>query len=160
RLRAIGLRALFFAVFVAVSGFGISVYWKYAHPPKALHTFSAKERSAFIAMLKSSGVPTKSVWLACPDGKAETCRLVKQFVSMFQESGWKVEDDKVIQWKPAHPLGGVYLILRKSGEPGDTAPRDAVGVRNSFLTIGIPVQTASAPDVPKNSIGVFFGPDL
>jgi hypothetical protein len=160
RLKAIGLRALFFGVFLAISGFGMSAYWNYTHPQKPLHTFSEKERSAFIEALKSSGAPTRSVWLSCPDGKPEICRLVKQFITMFQESGWRVEGSQVVQWKPAHPLGGVFLILQAVGEPDDLTRVAEKGIKNSFTALGIPVQSASAPDVPKNSIGVFFGPDM
>jgi hypothetical protein len=160
RLKAIGLRALFFGVFLAISGFGMSAYWNYTHPQKPLHTFSEKERSAFIEALKSSGAPTRSVWLSCPDGKPEICRLVKQFITMFQESGWRVEGSQVVQWKPAHPLGGVFLILQAEGEPDDLTRVAEKGIKNSFTALGIPVQSASAPDVPKNSIGVFFGPDM
>jgi hypothetical protein len=160
RLKAIGLRVLLMAVFMAISGFGLSAFWNYTHPPKPLHAFSAKERSAFIDSLKARGVPTQSVWLACPDGETDTCRLVKQFVTMFQESGWRVEGSQVVQWKPAHPLGGVYLILQAAGEPDESTKVYATGLKNSFTTLGIPVRSASAPDVPKNSIGIYFGPDL
>src|SRR5204863_1735161 len=103
RLKAIGLRALFFGLVLAISGFGMSAYWNYTHPPKPLHNFSEKERSAFIQALKANGAPTRSVWLSCPDGKPEICRLVKQFIAMFQDSGWRVEENKVVQWTPAHP---------------------------------------------------------
>jgi len=160
RLKAIGLRALFFGVFMAISGFGISAYWSYTHPPKPLHTFSEKERSACIEALKANGTPTRSVWLSCPNGKPEICRLVKQFITMFQESGWRVEENKVVQWTPAHPLGGVYLILQAEGEPDDLTREAERQVKVSFTALGIPVRSASAPDVPKNSIGIFFGPDM
>jgi hypothetical protein len=160
RLKAIGLRALFFGLFMAISGFGISLYWNYTHPPKPLHTFNEKERSAFTQALKASGAPTRSVWLSCPEGKPETCRLVRQFIDMFQESGWRVEENKVVQWTPAHPLAGVYLILQADGEPDDLTRAAEKGIKNSFTALGIPVRSASAPDVPRNSIGVFFGPDM
>ena len=160
RLKAIGLRALFFGAFMAISGFGISAYWNYTHPPKPLHAFSEKERSAFIQALKANGAPNRSVWLSCPDGKPEICRLVKQFIAMFQESGWRVEENKVVQWTPAHPLAGVYLILQAEGEPDDLTRVAERGMKNSFTALGIPVQSVSAPDVPGNSIGIFFGPDM
>src|SRR5580765_7726027 len=150
RLKAIGLRALFFGIFMAISGFGISAYWNYTHPPKPLHTFSEKERSAVIQALRANGAASRSVWLSCPDGKREICRLVKQFVAMFQESGWRVEDNKVVAWTPAHPLGGVYLILQAEGEPDDLTRAAEKGLKNSFTALGIPVSSASAPDVPRN----------
>ncbi|HET9131676.1 MAG TPA: hypothetical protein VFO86_12040 [Terriglobia bacterium] len=160
RLKAICIRVLFFGVFMAISGFGISIYWNYTHPPKPLHTFSEKERSTFIQALKANGAPTRSVWLSCPEGKPEICRLVRQFIAMFQESGWRVEDSKVVQWTPAHPLGGVYLILQADGEPDDLTRIAEKGMKNSFTALGIPVHSAAAPDVPRNSIGVYFGPDM
>jgi len=160
RLKAIGLRALFFGIFMAISGFGISAYWNYTHPPKPLHTFSEKERGAFIGSLKASGSSIRNVWLSCPEGKPEICRLVRQFITMFQEAGWRVEENKVVQWKPAHPLAGVYLILQAEGEPDDLTRAAEKGLKNSFTALGIPVQSASAPDVPRNSIGIFFGPDM
>jgi hypothetical protein len=160
RWKAIGLRTLLFGVFLAISGFGMSAYWNYTHPPKPLHNFSEKERNTFIQALKANGAPTRSVWLSCPNGKPEICRLVKQFIAMFQDSGWRVEDNKVVQWNPAHSLNGVYLILQAEGEPDDLTRIAERGMKNSFTALGIPVQSASAPDVPKNSIGVFFGPDM
>jgi hypothetical protein len=160
RFKSIGLRALFFGIFMAVSGFGFSAYWNYTHPPKPLHEFSEKERNAFIQALKANGTPTRSVWLSCPDGKPEICRLVRQFIAMFEESGWRVEEGKVLPWTPAHPLAGVYLILQGDGEPDDLTRAAEKGIRNSFTALGIPVRSASAPDVPRNSIGVFFGPEM
>jgi hypothetical protein len=160
RLKAIVVRVVAFAIVLAVFGLGASAFWKYWYPIKPLHPFSAAERSAFTAALKSGGVPSKSVWLSCPEGKPEICQRVQQFIAMFQQSGWKVERNQVIQWKPAHPLNGVYLVLRASGGPGDTTPAESAGVKSAFAAINIPVQTAGAPDVPKDSIGVFFGPDL
>lgn len=145
---------------MAVSGFAVSAWWNYTHPPKPLHTFNEKERSAFIQALKANGAPTRSVWLSCPDGRVETCRLVRQFIGMFQESGWRVEENKVVQWTPAHPLGGVYLILQADGEPDELTRVAERGMKNSFTALGIPVRSASAPDVPRNSIGVYFGPDM
>jgi len=160
RLKAIGLRALFFGVFMLISGFAMSAYWNYTHPPKPLHTFTAQERGAFVESLKTTIAPVHSVWLACPTGKPEICRLVMQFTTMFQESGWKVEGNQVVQWTPAHPLEGVYLILQAAGEPNDLTRAAEKQIRSSFTVLGIPVHSASAPDVPKNSIGVYFGPDL
>jgi hypothetical protein len=159
-IKALGMRVLFFVLFAAISGIGMSVYWNYFHTDKPLHTFSAKERGAFIQALKSGGVPVLSVWLACPDGKQDVCRLVNQFITMFQESGWRVERNQVVQWKPAHPLEGVYLILQANGEPDDLTRASEKSIRSSFTALGIPVHSASAPDVPKNSIGIYFGPDL
>ena len=145
---------------MAASGFAISAWWNYSHPPKPLHAFSEKERSVFIQTLKANGAPTRSVWLSCPDGKPEICRLVRQFVEMFQESGWRVEENKVVAWTPAHPLSGVYLILQGDGEPDELTRAAEKGMKNSFTALGIPVRSASAPDVPTNSVGVFFGPDM
>ena len=160
RLKAIGLRALFFGVFLAISGFGMSAYWNYTHPPKPLHAFSSTERSEFMDVLKAGGVPTQSVWLSCPEGMPEICRLMKQFIPMFQESDWRVEGNQVVQWKPAHPLAGVYLILQAAGEPDELTRAAEKRIKNSFMALGIPVRSASAPDVPKNSIGIYFGPDM
>jgi len=160
RLKAIALRALLFGVFLTVSGYGMSIFWNRTHPPKPLHQFNEKERATFVDILKAKVKPTRSVWLACPVGKPETCQLVKQFVPMFQDAGWLVESGQVIQWKPAHPIAGVYLILYAASESDDTPSADTEGIISSFTTLGIPVQSASAPDVPKNSIGIYFDPDL
>ena len=159
-IKALAVRVLFFAMFAAISGLGMFAYRNYTQPSKPLHTFTSKERSAFVDTLKSGGVSIHSVWLACPDGRQDVCRLVNQFITMFQESGWTVERNQVVQWKPAHPLEGVYLILQAAGEPDDLTRAAEKRIRSSFTALGIPVRSASAPDVPKNSIGVYFGPDL
>ena len=159
RLKAIALRALLFAVFLTISGYGMSLLWNRRHPPKPLHTFSSSERASFVDILKAKGKPTRSVWLACPVGKTETCQLVKQFQSMFEESGWRIEGGEVIQWNPAHPLGGVYLISHASGA-GEPDPPEAMAIASSLTAIGIPTQSAAAPDVPQNSVGIFFNPEL
>jgi len=159
RLKAIALRALLFAVFLTISGYGMSLLWNRSHPPKPLHEFSASERASFVDRLKAKGKPTRSVWLACPVGKTETCQLVKQFVPMFEESGWRIEGGEVIQWNPAHPLAGVYLISHATGE-GEPDPPEASAIAGSLTAIGIPTQSAAAPDVPQNSVGVFFNPEL
>jgi len=160
RFKAIGLRVVLLGGLVLIVGLGLFAYRQYIGPPKPLHDFSAKERGTFVETLKSSGVPFHSVWLACPDSRPETCRLVNQFIAMFQESGWKVEGDRVVQWTPAHPLAGIYLILQAAGEPDDLTRAAEKRIKSSFTALGIPVRSASAPDVPMNSIGVYFGPDL
>jgi hypothetical protein len=160
RLKAIAVRALLFAVFLTISGYGMSMLWNRTHPPKPLHQFDEKERATFVDILKAKVMPTRSVWLACPVAKTETCQLVKQFVPMFQDAGWLVESGQVIQWKPAHPIAGVYLILYAAAQSDDAPSSDTAGIISSFTALGIPVQTASAPDVPKNSIGIYFDPEL
>jgi len=160
RTRTVAIWIVVIAASIGFAGYGIHAYWKSIHPAKALHEFSARERSVFVAALKAGGGTIQSVWLACPDGRVETCRLVGQFIAMFRDSGWRVEENRVMTWNPAHSLGGVHLIVHASGGPDDSVPADTAGLKSSFSALGIPVQTAVAPDVPKNSIGVFFGPDL
>jgi len=159
RLKAIALRALLFAVFLTISGYGMSILWNRNHPPKPLHPFTPSERASFVDRLKAGGKPTRSVWLACPVGKTETCQLVKQFVPMFEISGRRRESGEVIQWSPANPLSGVYLISHAVGE-GEPDPPEASAITSSLTAIGIPTQSAAAPDVPQNSVGVFFNPEL
>jgi hypothetical protein len=57
RLKAIALRALLFAVFLTISGYGMSLLWNRRHPPKPLHTFSSSERASFVDILKAKGSP-------------------------------------------------------------------------------------------------------
>jgi len=135
-------------------GIGLTLFRMYSDSQKPLHNFSTKEKNDFVSALKRRGVPEHSVWLACPVAKEDICQKVRQFVVMFKDAGWQVEQDRVNTWSPAHPLGGVYLILNSADRI------DSSVVKNSFLTLGIPVQAVSAPDVPHNSIGIFFGPDL
>jgi hypothetical protein len=52
------------------------------------------------------------------------------------------------------------LILQAEGEPDDLTREAERGMKTSFTALGIPVRSASAPDVPRNSIGIFFGPDM
>jgi len=154
QLKPILLKALMFVLVGGILGIGLTLFRMYTDSKKPLHSFSAKEKSDFVSTLKARGVPDHSVWLACPVGREDICQKVRQFVVMFKDAGWRVEQDRVNTWNPAHPLGGVYLILN-SADRIDTS-----SVKNSFLSLGIPVQAASAPDVPSNSIGIFFGPDL
>ena len=148
------MKALAFVLVGAIFGVGVTLYRMYSDSKKPLHSFSKKEKDDFVATLKSGGAPLHSVWLACLEGREDICQRVSQFVVMFKDAGWRVEQDRVNTWNPAHPLGGVYLILNS----GDDI--DSRAVKNSFTSLGIPVQTARAPDVPRNSIGIFFGPDL
>ena len=160
RNKILALWTISIAALLVLLGYGGFAFWNHIHPAKPLHSFTAQERAAFIDVLKASGPPAESVWIACPDGKEDICGLVRQFVPMFRESGWQVLENRVVAWKPAHPLGGVHLILYATGESDDSTLANSIGIKNSFTALGIPVQTASAPDVPKNSIGIFFGPDL
>jgi len=147
-------KVLVLVLFGAALGISITLYRMYSDSKKPLHQFSAKEKSEFVNMLKTGEAPANSVWLACPEGREDICQRVRQFVEMFKSAGWRVEENRVITWNPAHPLPGVHLILNS----GDSI--DSAGVKRSFTSLGIPVQAVSAPDVPKKSIGIFFGPDL
>lgn len=160
RYRMIFIKFIFMGVFLAILGFGMTMYRTYVQPVKPLHAFSTRERSAFTAALKTGSALTESVWLACSDGKPEACQLVQQFLPMFQDSGWKVEGNRVITWKPAHTLQGVHLVVYSSGLSDTVLSAQADMVKNGFLALGIPVQTVRAPDVPQNSIGIYFGPDM
>jgi hypothetical protein len=154
QLKPILLKFLVFVLVAATLGIGLTLYRMYTNSQKPLHSFSAKERNEFVASLKAAGAPSQSVWLACPDGREDICQLVRQFIGMFKEAGWRVEENRVVTWNPAHPLGGVHLILNSEEKINSSV------VKNSFTSLGIPVQFATAPDVPRNSIGIFFGPDL
>ncbi|HLQ77418.1 MAG TPA: hypothetical protein VK210_08690, partial [Terriglobia bacterium] len=138
RTRTFAIWIVLVAVSIGVAGYGIQAYWKSTHPAKALHEFSSSERSAFVAALKAGGGTIQSVWLACPGGRVETCRLVGQFIGMFRDSGWSVEENRVMTWNPAHPLGGVHLIVHASGGPDDSVPADTAGLKSSFSALGIP----------------------
>lgn len=154
QLKPILVKALVFVLIGGILGIGVTLFRMYSDSKKPLHSFSAKEKSDFVSALKAKGVPAHSVWLACPSEREDICQKVRQFVVMFKDAGWQVEENRVHMWNPAHPLGGVHLILN-SADRIDTS-----GVKSSFLSLGIPVQAVSAPDVPGNSIGIFFGPDL
>jgi hypothetical protein len=154
QLKPILVKALMFVLFGGILGIGLTLFRMYTDSKKPLHSFSAKEQSDFVSVLKARGVPAHSVWLACPVGREDICQQVRQFVVMFNEAGWRVEQNRVNTWNPAHPLGGVHLILNSADRI------DSSDVKNAFLSLGIPVQAASAPDVQRNSIGIFFGPDL
>ena len=154
QLKPILVKALMFVLVGAILGIGITLYRMYSDSKKPLHNFSVREKDDFVASLKARGTPAHSVWLACPEEREDICQRVRQFVDMFKNAGWRVEQNRVITWSPAHPLEGVHLILN-SGDAIDSSV-----VKNSFTSLGIPVQAASAPDVPHNSIGIFFGPDL
>jgi hypothetical protein len=134
---------------------------------KPLHIYTAAERQAFITPLKAAQ-KGYIVWLSCPQAKEDICLLVGQFIDMFKEAGWTVKPETVRRDAPGIPLSGVRLVYYapdppqspKLGEGVWTAqPLESLNLEEAFKALHIPTEGVHGATVPRDEIGIYFGPD-
>jgi hypothetical protein len=80
---------------------------------------TAQQRSDFIAALKGSQ-PGEKIELGCAVGVEEACDFAHQFLTLFRETPWSKEYDRVDRMTTGRPTTGIVLFKR--GQPVPNSP--------------------------------------
>lgn len=157
-----GLTLLGLAAIVAAIG-------AYKWPPVGRHTLSERERMQFENALKPQKGSDLEVQMVCSPSDERICTYAEQFIRPVGDAGWKVQA-YVSRLMLSKPLDGI-MIYRRGGNRDYTLQHyDAGGYFNisdshllamqkAFQAIGIEPGGGTDPDIPENTMMIYFGPE-
>ena len=158
-LRAIGV--------VGAIAFAMFFLCKTAWPPIRRHVLDDEEKGRFEEPLKRQTNDRYEIQLACPSADEATCVYAAQFINLFREAGWKVQNNQVQRVVLGVPYDGVRLFSYVAKYPEPDAPVDSgvwtkitpslISVYKSFSAIGIEPDSGIRNDMPENVLTVYFG---
>jgi hypothetical protein len=137
--------------------------------PKAWLELSDEQMAKFIGVLRSHVGPQEQIKLGCAAYSEQTCVASAKFLDAFKRSGWPVLGDKIERVVPAKPIAGVALF--KYGHADAFDPQDPdqgkwmelsqslSTLQRAFAEVGIAAVRLADEQLPKETIGVFFGID-
>ncbi len=144
-----------------IVGVGLKVW-----PPFHRHILALDEREIFEKLLKEQTYPRELIQIACAQADENTCVYAAQFIDLFRESGWKIQDNRVARIALARPYAGVTLFKKGTGhlDPDNwrsglwtTISPSFVNVCQAFENVGIEPEAGSNPDLAEDVITVYFG---
>jgi len=140
--------------------------WK-AWPPVRRHILADAERTLFEEPLKKQTDDRYEIQLTCPSADEPTCVYAAQFITLFREAGWKVQNNQVQRVILGVPYSGIRLFSYVEKYPEPDAPADTgvwtkvspslVTVYRSFHAIGIEPDGGIRNDIKENVLTVYFG---
>jgi hypothetical protein len=143
-----------------------SLCWR-AWPPIRRHVLDDTERSLFEAPLNQQARDRYEIQLACPAADEATCVYAGQFVDLFKDAGWKVQDYQVKRVSLGLPYDGVRLFSYVKQYPAPDAHSNVgvwtevspslITIYRSFHAIGIEAEQGIRIDEKQNEITIYFG---
>jgi hypothetical protein len=155
-------------IILSVTGFMGFIGWT-VFPPIRRHALDADEKKTFESYLANKNVPSYQLQIACPINDENVCAYANQFVKLFGESGWDVTPT-IQRLMLAKASDGIEIVLRggnkeymqKHWDGGAYFPINeahVLAVHNAFQSIAIEIDGASDPDLPENTMRIYFGPE-
>jgi len=136
--------------------------------PSPRHTLNNKETQDFEKPLKAHKGDKQSVRIFCPTGDEQACIYAGQFINIFRDAGWVVEDGVVHRVTLGIPYDGIRLFAYagKSSNPQDKDSNytwmaispSLLTVYKAFASIGIESDMGHDPDLSPQQMTVYFGP--
>ncbi len=158
--QAIGVAALA----ATICGLG---YFRW--PPIHRHTLDEGEKLSFENAIKPQHGSDLEVQIGCPAGDEKVCIYAEQFISLFGESGWKV-NPLVNRVTLSRATDGV-TVYRRGGNKEDMMKRwDSGGwfnlnephllaIQSAFRAIHIEIDGGTNPDLDENVVTIYIGPE-
>jgi hypothetical protein len=146
---------------VLVAGFG-----KLEWPPRHRHHLDQKEWTAFEESLKTQKEPREEILMACPQADEAACIYADQFINIFRDAGWKVQNSRLERVTLARPWAGVVLFKKGTGtiDPNNwrsglwtKVSPSLLTVRQAFVNIGVEPDEGNDPELGEDLITVYFG---
>lgn len=154
------------AVLAAMAVVMFALCWA-AWPPIRRHVLDEDEKARFKAPLEDQEEDRYDIELACPNSDEATCVYVAQFITLFREAGWKVEDNQVKRVTLGIPYDGIRLFGYVEKYPEPDAPvnsgvwalvsKSLIATYRSFHAIGIEAESGIRKDEKPNTLTVYFG---
>jgi hypothetical protein len=135
-------------------------------PPIRRHTLSVQERYSFEKPLSEQKEPREEIQILCAEGDEPSCLYGGQFVNLFREAGWKVQNNRIERVRLNNPSAGIVLFKHGTGklDPDNwqsglwtALTASLVDVRRAFVNIGIEPESASNPELREGVISIYFG---
>ena len=100
-----------FSSFVLLAFALLALFGVYVWPPVRRHVLSEKERQAFQEPLKvQQKGEHEEIQIVCPTSDESTCVYANQFINIFREAGWKVQNNQVERVTLEDLLPGLYCL--------------------------------------------------
>jgi hypothetical protein len=133
------------------------------------HTLTVEEQKSFTEPLSSQLDAKEVISIDCPAGDEPVCVYAAQFVDLFKGARWIVDGGVVHRITLGIPHAGVVLgshvdapfdpnAKAGTGQWVQMTP-SLVSVQQAFANIRIGTVGDSGPEIPKNRVEVYFGPE-
>jgi hypothetical protein len=148
----------------SVIAFGVRMW----PPLPYYHKLSAKEKDAFMVILRSQKEPRETLIFRCPAGDEKLCVVATDFLEIFQRTGWKTPTGGIERGLYAKSATGISAAKRPS--PGKVDPNNPdmglwvlqspslVTVERAFKSIGMTAKGEAGQDLDDGVIAIYFGP--
>ena len=148
----------------AVFAFGVRMW----PPLPYYHKLTAKEKDAFMVILRSQKEPHESLIVRCPTGDEKLCVIATDFLEMFQRAGWKTPTGGIERGLYAKSIPGISIAKKPS--PGTLDPNNPdmglwvlqspslTTVEKAFKSIGMTTTAKAGQDMDDGVISIYFGP--
>jgi len=94
------------------------------------------QRLKLVASLKASA-RREPITLMCPPSSERDCIVAGQFVSIFEEAGWQVNDEVVQRVFAGIPQSGLYFVLHVNGKHDFSRPEQGLwtGASPAYISV-------------------------
>lgn len=163
RKRWVRFAEMFLASSLVLFFFGVWVW-----PPAHRHRLEKGEWEAFQAPLKRQIDPKERIQILCPPDDESSCVYAGQFVNVFRDAGWTVENNGVQRVAMQLPTAGVSILTRGEGQLDPNNWRSGlwqtwtpsfISVCQSFEGIGIEPEAYATLQQHPDEIALYFGPE-
>ncbi len=132
-----------------------------------------ERRATLLDWLKRPQIgPRSQLRIGCVEWSESACIAAGQFLMVFSEAGWKIEQNQVFRMRVQVPTEGITITSRSSQSDlekmKDLPPHLGLWEKMSpshvtifwaLRKIEIPVQGGFDQTLPDDTLGVYFGPE-
>ena len=150
----------------------ISWRWPYAPiPPAKAYDLDAPRRAKFLSLLQiPSDAHFRRLRIGCTAWSEASCIAAGNFLKLFSEAGWQIEEGRVFKMEPSIPVNGMTIasrndrLARLPQLPPHLGRWAKANVSASVITVAFrfmdnPVNFSSDPELADDALGVYFGPE-
>ncbi len=135
-------------------------------PPSRPYDLAGERRVEFLKLLKPP-IGADTLRVACIAWSERACVAAGQFVVLFSEAGWTIEENRVLRLEPHIPKDGVFIVSQP--EPGPPLPPhlgrwhamnlSEITLFLAFTQMGFAPNGSTDGSLGKGVTGVYFGPE-
>jgi hypothetical protein len=137
-------------------------------PNAGVYELSQEQRAFFLKQLSAQTAPRDTLRIGCTSWSESSCVAAGQFLLLFSEAGWQIEDNKVFRLEPQIPIVGVAIATRtRVGESKEPLPPHEGRWRKmdeshktiywAFSSLHIPVSGSTDETLRESALGIYFG---
>lgn len=133
--------------------------------PLKPYDLTAERRDAFLKLLKPPLRSANRLRIGCIAWSERACVAAGQFLVLFSQAGWTIDENRVFRMDEAIPTEGVSIVSRP--EPGGPLPPhlgrwhslslSELTLASAFVAMGVVESGAPDPSLTDGTTGVYFG---